>query len=427
MKKINIGILGLGNVAIGTIKILRENYNYICKKSGADICVKKVLVSDINKSRDIDIEKSLLTTNADDILFDDEISIIIELIGGEEPALSYIKTAMKNKKHVISANKLCIAENMNELFDLAKENEVIFKFEAAVAGGIPIINGINNSLTSNKINSIIGIINGTTNFILSKMTNENKDFDEVLKEAQSLGYAEADPTSDVLNHDAQYKLKILSKLAFGYLPTEIYTEGITTIEKDDINYANQFGYVIKSLAVAKVIDKNIELRVTPCMLKKDHPLANVSDSFNALFVNGNAVGDLMFYGRGAGSLPTGSAVVSDLISVVGDLNEHYQDINYEISTIVDRNLTQISNSESKSSFYIRLSVIDKPGVLAFVAGSLSKIHISIESIIQNEENDISSSLVIFTDKVKYEQINEFISDLKTSDKVLDIKNVFSVI
>ncbi len=426
MSRINIGILGLGNVAIGTIKILRENFNYICKKSGAEIVVKRVLVSDINKARDIDIEKELLTTNADDILCDDEISIVIELIGGCEPAFTYIKKAMENKKHVISANKLCIAENMEELFRIAQKNEVMFKFEAAVAGGIPIINGINSSLTANKIESIMGIINGTTNFILTKMTNEGKDFYEVLKEAQELGYAEADPTSDIENHDARYKLQILSKLAFGYLPTEIYTEGITSIEKEDMSYAKQFGYTIKSLAVANVIDNKIELRVTPTMLKNSHPLANVLDSFNALFVKGNAVGDLMFYGRGAGSMPTGSAVVSDLISVVSNM-EHYDNIIDDISTIVDRHLEQVSKEEIRSKFYIRLSVIDRPGVLAFISGSLSEIGISIKSIIQKEEAEASTSLVIFTDKVKYGQVEKFIADLKTSDKVLAIKNVFSVI
>ncbi len=427
MNKIYIGVLGLGNVAAGTIEILRENFNYICKKTRTEIIVKKILVSDINKKRDIEIDKNLLTTDPNDILFDDEISIVLELIGGNQPAFNYIKTAMENKKHVVSANKLCIAENMEELFRIAQENKVIFKFEAAVAGGIPIINGINSSLTANKINSIMGIINGTTNFILSKMTNESKDFDEVLQEAQDLGYAEADPTSDVENHDAGYKLKILSKLAFGYLPDKIYTEGITTIEKDDIAQAKQFGFVIKSLAVAKVVEDKIELRVTPCMIKHDHPLANVSDSFNALFVNGNAVGDLMFYGRGAGSLPTGSAVVSDLISVVNGMTVNYDDIHDDIETIVDRHLIEVNRNDSYSNFYIRLSVLDKPGVLAFVAGSLSNIGISIDSIVQNEESENSRSLVIFTNRVKYSQIDEFIADLRKSDKVLDIKNVFSVI
>lgn len=429
MKKINIGILGLGNVAIGTIKILQENWNYICKKSGAEVVVKKVLVSDINKQRDIDIDKSILTIDAYEILNDEDITIIIELIGGLEPALTYIKTALKNKKHVVSANKLCIAENISELFALALENEVMFKFEASVAGGIPIINGINNSLTANKIESILGIINGTTNFILTKMTNENKEFDDVLKEAQQLGYAEADPTSDVENHDARYKLKILSKLAFGYEPDEIYTEGITTIEKADIDYANQFGYVIKSLAIAKILnEKKIELRVAPCMIKNVHPLANVSDSFNALFINGNAVGELMFYGRGAGSLPTGSAVVADIISVVSNIvNNNVHNVD-EINNIVDRKLVPACHEENESKFYIRLKVVDVPGVLAYVAGKLSENGISIKSINQKEiDGETTINLVMFTDKVKYAQINAFIADLKTSDKISEVKNVFSVI
>lgn len=425
MKKINIGILGLGNVAIGTIKILRENYDYISKQCGADIVVKKILVSSIDKERDIDIDKSLLTTNPDDILLDDDISIVLELIGGLNPAYEYIKTAMEHKKHVVSANKLCISKHINEFFKIASDNDVMFKFEASVAGGIPIINGINQSLTANKIESIIGIINGTTNFILTKMTNEGKDFYDVLKEAQSLGFAEADPTSDIENHDATYKLKILSKLAFGFDADDIYTEGITSITKTDIEYAHQLGYVFKSLAVAKVKDDDkIELKVTPCMIKKAHPLANVSDSFNALFINGNAVGEVMFYGRGAGSLPTGSAVVSDLISIVSNsikgINEH--------NIIVDRSLEKVPFNDITSKFYIRLSVLDKAGVLAYITGSLSKNGISVKSIIQKEEEkDIVNALVIFTDKITYGQLNAFIADIKTFDKVEEVKNIFSVL
>lgn len=424
MKKINIGILGLGNVAIGTIKILRENHEYISKQCGADIVVKKVLVTSIDKERDIDIDKSILTTNADDILLDDDISIVLELIGGLNPAYDYIKTALERKKHVVSANKLCISEHINEFFKISHENNVMFKFEASVAGGIPIINGINQSLTANKIESIIGIINGTTNFVLTKMTNEGKEFSDVLKEAQSLGFAEADPTSDIENHDATYKLKILSKLAFGFDAKDIYTEGITSITKVDIDYAHNLGYVFKSLAVAKVKDDKIELKVTPCMIKKRHPLANVSDSFNAVFINGNAVGEVMFYGRGAGSLPTGSAVVSDLISIVSN---SLNGIN-EQNIIVDRSLEKVPFDEITSKFYIRLSVKDKPGVLAYITGSLSKNGISVKSIIQKEEEkDIVNALVIFTDKITYGQLNEFIADIKTFDKVEEVKNIFSVL
>ncbi len=425
MKKINIGILGLGNVAIGTIEILRENFNYISKKTNKEIIIKKVLVSDINKQRNIEIEKELLTTNADDILDDKEIDVVIELIGGLEPAFSYIKKAMENKKHVISANKFCIAEKMDEIFDLAEKNDVMFKFEASVAGGIPILNGIQTSLNANKIESILGIINGTTNFILTKMTNEGKDFDEVLAQAQACGYAEADPTSDVENFDAKYKLKILSKLAFGYNPKDIYAEGITSIESEDICYAKECGYVIKSLAIANVVEKSIALRVTPCMIKENHPLANVSDSFNALFVRGNAVGELMFYGRGAGSLPTGSAVVSDLIYMANNIDK--EDRVSETEAIVDRKLVPVDINNQESNFYLRLSVVDKQGMLAIVVGDLSKMGVSIKSISQRENiEDGYRSVVIFTEKVRYEQMNGFLEELK-KDKAAEVKNVFSVI
>ncbi len=425
MKKLNIGILGLGNVAIGTIEILKENFSYICKKSNTEIVIKRILVSDIHKKRAIDIDASLLTTNADDILLDDEISIVIELIGGLEPAFTYIKKALENKKHVISANKLCIAENMNEIFEIAEKNNVMFKFEASVAGGIPIINGINSSLNANKIESINGIINGTTNFVLTKMTNESMEFKDVLEEAQRCGYAEADPTSDIENLDAKYKLKILSKLAFGYTPDDIYTEGITSIGKEDIEYAKEFKYVIKSLAIANVIDSNVELRVVPCMITQTHPLANVSDSFNALFVKGNAVGELMFYGRGAGSLPTGSAVVSDLIYVVSNIrNDDRLD---ESTTIVDRKLEPISINKQESEFYLRMVVVDRPGVLSSIVSELSKMGISIKSIIQKEIEINKCNLVIFTHKTNYEKLHGFLNEIERLNEVAEVKNVISVL
>ncbi|MFV0518915.1 MAG: homoserine dehydrogenase [Lachnospirales bacterium] len=428
MNKIKIGLLGLGNVGIGAIKILKENYDHIYQKTGVEIEVKKILVRDLYKERDVTIDKTLLTLDPYEILNDTEISIVIELIGGEEPALTYIKKAIENKKHVISANKLCIAENMEEIFKLVRENEVMFKYEGSVAGGIPIIQGINGSLAANKIESIIGIINGTTNFILSKMTNEDKAFDEVLKEAQDLGYAEADPTSDIENFDARYKLKILSKLAFGYLPKDIYTEGITKIEKEDIAYAKELGYIFKSLALGRVKDDKLELRVTPCMIKKKHPLANVSDSFNALLIKGNAVDELMFYGRGAGSLPTGSAVVSDLITVVSNMAKNQIDIYEEYSTVYTNSLVQLDKAESESKFYLRLKVVNEEGVLAFITGCMAELGISIKSIIQKEVNDEDvCQLVIFVNKIKYGQMDNLLNQLENSKKVVDILNVFSVL
>ncbi len=423
MKNINIGILGLGNVGQGVIEILNENNNYISEKCQCNINIKKILVSDLNKKRDIKIGQEFLTTNADEIINNPDIDIVLELIGGIEPAKTYILEALKNGKHVISANKMCIADNSGEILKCANENNVMFKFEASVAGGIPIINEINTSLTANKIQSIVGIINGTTNYILTKMHQENCELDVALKEAQELGYAEADPTSDVENHDAMYKLKILSKLAYGYDPEEIYTEGITEIKKSDIDYAKEFGYVIKSLAIGKVTDNKLELRVHPAMIKKEHPLANINDSFNGLFIKGNMVGDIMLYGRGAGSLPTGSAVIADLISIIKNINNNI----IEKHIIVDRGFELKSFDDYESKFYMRLLVRDELGVLAYITGTLAKNGINVLSMIQKESSKENAiNLVIFTHKIKYGNMEKFFEEVKNNDKVVAIRNVVKV-
>lgn len=356
MKKVKIALLGLGNVGRGVYIILHKNKEEIMKRSGYEIEISKILVRDLNKNRGVEVPENILTTDIEEILNDDSIKLVVEVMGGIEPAKEYMLRAMKAKKHIVTANKMLLATEGNEVFEMAEEMGVMFQYEASVAGGIPIINGINENLTANKVNELYGIVNGTTNYILSKMELEQLDFDSVLQEAKEKGYAEADPTSDIQGYDAQYKLAILASLAFGTKIdiNDVYREGITKIKPIDMKYASDFGMSIKLLAIAKDDNGRIELRVHPTMIPETHPLANVYDSFNAIFINGNAVGDLMFYGRGAGDLPTGSAVVSDIIAI---LRRNIEVENQ--NTIIRNNLweKQVKNiDEVESRYYIRVTV-----------------------------------------------------------------------
>lgn len=423
MKKVKIALLGLGNVGRGVWTILNENKEEIMKRSGYEVEVSKILVRDVKKNRGLDIPEELLTDNFEEVLKDDSIKIVVEIMGGIEPAREYIIQSMQNKKHIVTANKMLLATGGDELFQMADEMGVMLQYEASVAGGIPIINGINESLTANKVNELYGIVNGTTNYILSKMELENLDFNDALKEAQEKGYAEADPTSDIDAYDAQYKLAILASLAFGSKVTvdNVYREGITKIKPIDMKYAADFGMTIKLLAIGKAEDGKLELRVHPTMIPENHPLANVYDSFNAVFINGNAVGDLMFYGRGAGDLPTGSAVVGDIIAILRN--------NIEIensNTVVKNNLWTmgIKNiSEIESRYYIRVSVHDKPGVLGQITTIFGANKVSLESLIQkgNDQDENSEvTLVLITHKTNEGLINDSI------DRLYDLKTVKSV-
>ncbi len=423
MDKLNIAILGMGNVGQGVLRILNENKEEIAKRSGVEIVVKKVLVKNINKKRSVQLEEGVLTDNFDEILKDDSIKIVIELIGGLNPAKSYMIDLMKAKKHVVTANKLAIAEEGDDLFDESINSNILFCYEASVCGGIPIINGINTSLTANKINSIFGIMNGTTNYILTKMSNEGCPFEVALKEAQSLGYAEADPTSDVEGFDVMYKLGILSRIAFGVKTKNIYKEGITKIKPIDIKYAKELGYVIKMLAVGREEEGSLELRVHPAMIPFNHPLANVNDSFNAVLIKGNAVGDLMLYGRGAGDLPTGSAVVSDIISIINKMNSKF--INENI--VVDRNLKLKSIDDVECKYYIRIMVKDQYGVMANISSIFSSNKVSLLSIIQKaDRKDNNVNLVFITHKSKESSIKKSLKEIEESDELYSVRNLIRI-
>ncbi|MEG0918912.1 MAG: homoserine dehydrogenase [Anaerovoracaceae bacterium] len=317
MKTVKVGLLGFGNVGMGTYKTLEMNKDHIKKQTGVDIEITKILVSNINKDRGVALPDRTLTTNADDILNNKDIDIVVEVLGGIEPASSYMLKALNNGKHVATANKAAVAENFAALNEAAKNNNVLLKLEACVAGGIPILHPLTTVLQANQFDEILGILNGTTNYIMTQMTEFGLDYNDVLKDAQEKGFAEADPTADVEGLDVANKLSILMALAFDkYVhPSDIPTVGISKITPEEIQAAKEENCKIKLIASAKKVGDNLEYEVKPMKLPVDHPLAGVSNEFNAVFVKGNAVDDLMFYGKGAGPLPTGSAVMGDVLEI----------------------------------------------------------------------------------------------------------------
>ena len=422
MEKIKIGLLGMGTVGSGVWNILKNNRDEIIRNSGYEIEVVKILVKDLDKDRNIDAPSSLFTNDFNQILDDDEIDIVVEVIGGIEPAKDYILKSMDRKKHVVSANKALIASHGKEIIERAKSNNVIFLYEASVAGGIPILSTIRESLGGNKIEEVMGIVNGTTNYILTKMSKDKVDFESVLKEAQDKGYAELDPTADVEGYDAAHKLAILGSLSFGtnIELSKVYREGITKITPVDIEYANELGYAIKLLAIGKEQDGEIEMRVHPTFIPLDHPLSSVGDVFNAVFLKGNAVDDLMFYGRGAGDMPTGSAVVGDIIDVVKNKDNIFYSSESE-------NKKQVKPmEETVCKYYIRIMVKDQPGVLGKIAAEFGKSKVSLSSVIQKGRKTPPVSLVFITHKSKEGDVRNAIENILSIDEVVEIGNLIRV-
>lgn len=428
MKKVKIALLGLGNVGRGVWSILQTNGEEIMKRSGYKVEVAKVLVRDKNKARGVEVPDEVITTDFNEILNDDSIKIVVEVMGGLDPAREFILQCMSKKKHIVTANKMLLATGGDELFQKADEEEVMLNYEASVAGGIPIIQAINESLTANKIEQLYGIVNGTTNFILSKMELEGSDFNEVLKEAQEKGYAEADPTSDIEGFDAQYKLAILSSLAFGtkVKVEDVYREGITKITAKDIEYAKTFGLVIKLLAIVKDIDGKLELRVHPTMIPETHPLANVYDSFNAVFVKGNAVGDLMFYGRGAGDLPTGSAVVADIVSILRSNVDTENRLPVVKNNLWHKEIQDIK--EVQSRYYIRTTVKDRPGVLGDITAIFGRHQVSLRSVIQKGgvESEDKVTLVLVTHHTTEALVQSALEEIRNISAVKNIDNLVRI-
>lgn len=417
---VNIGILGLGTVGTGVVKLLEQNRKIIFKRCEKEIFIKKVLVKSKNKKRDIPKDK--ICFNANQILEDDDISIVVEVMGGEEPALSYIKKALASGKHVVTANKEIVAKHGKELFELATNNHVSLLFEASVAGGIPIIRPMKYCLASNDVTKIMGILNGTTNYILTQMTEKGTSFDNALKKAQEEGFAESDPTADIMGYDAARKLAILSSIAFNTRISfeKVYAEGIDKLEIQDINYAKEMGYTIKLLATGKRADDGVEVSVTPMFLKETHPLAGVRDEFNAILVEGNAVGSVMFYGAGAGMMPTASAVVADIMDIARNGN------NNKTYCTCFNNLKIKDPSFVKNSFYIRLWAKDAPGVLSKISGVLGEKAISLSKVFQKNTKNGFAEIVLVTYDVLYKNIKEAIEEIKNLDVIEKVSNVIRV-
>lgn len=418
---IKIGLLGLGTVGSGVYKIIERQKGEMVKKTGARLEIAGILVHNLNKVRD-GVDTSLLTDRWEDIINNDEISIVIEVMGGIEPAKTMILEALNSGKNVVTANKDLVAEYGRELLDAAENNGVDFLFEAAVAGGIPIIRPLKQCLAANEMDEVIGIVNGTTNYILTKMFEEGMDFDEALEKATELGYAEADPTADIEGLDAGRKVAIMASIAFHSRVTfsDVYTEGITKISARDINYAKEFGNVIKLLGVAHNTEDGIEVSVHPMMIPQEHPLASVRDSFNAVFVHGDAVDDVMFYGRGAGEFPTASAIMGDVIDVVRDIQYHCTG---RISCTCYRETKVKEFREVKNKFFLRMQVDNKPGVLAAIASVFGVHQVSISKVIQKIITDGVAELVIVTEAVKEYHMEDALEHLKDMETTREISSV----
>lgn len=421
MKPVKVGICGLGTVGGGTFNVLKRNAQEIARRAGRAIEVAQIAARSINPR--CQLENTPVTNDVFEVANNPEIDIVVELIGGYTLARDLVLKAIENGKHVVTANKALIAVHGNEIFTKAEEKGVIVAFEASVAGGIPIIKAIREGLAGNRINWVSGIINGTGNFILTEMTEKGRAFADVLKEAQALGYAEADPTFDVEGIDAAHKLTILASIAFG-IPLQFdkaYTEGITQLTSEDIRYAEALGYRIKHLGVAKHTGEGIELRVHPTLIPADQLIANVNGVMNAVMVNGDAVGSTLYYGAGAGMDATASAVVADLVDVVramtSDPENRVPHLAFQPSALSD--VTVLSIDACETAYYLRIQAKDSPGVLAQVASILSERGINIESIMQKEleEMDGKVPMILLTHKVTEVKMNDAIKALEALEGV----------
>ena len=420
-KKIKVALLGVGTVGTGVYKLIQRRADVMVRTIGAEMEVSKILVHNLNKQRE-GIDASLLTDNWQEIVNDPEIQIVVEVMGGIEPARTMILEALHAGKHVVTANKDLLAAHGKELLDAAEEKHCDLLFEAAVAGGIPIIRPLKQCLAGNEIDEVIGIVNGTTNYILTKMFEENMSFEEALAKATELGYAEADPTADVEGLDAGRKVAIMASIAFHsrVVFDDVYTEGITKITSDDIAYAKEFDSVIKLLGVAHNTEGGIEVGVYPMLLNKEHPLASVRDSFNAVFVHGDAVDDAMFYGRGAGELPTASAVMGDIIDVARNIA---YGCNGRISCTCYRETPIKKFDKVENKFFLRMQVKNQPGVLASIATVFGSHGVSIARVVQKHIKGDLAELVIVTDKVREDYLKNALEQLRDIENIFEISSV----
>lgn len=419
MKPVKVGVCGLGTVGSGTFNVLHRNAEEISRRAG-----RRIIVEQIGARRDnpnCNTKGTQVTRDIFDVAKNPEIDIVVELIGGYDVARELVMTAIKNGKHVVTANKALIAVHGNEIFEAAQKHNVMVAFEAAVAGGIPVIKAIREGLSANRINWLAGIINGTGNFILTEMREKGRDFADVLAEAQALGYAEADPTFDVEGIDAAHKLTILSSIAFG-IPLQFdkaFTEGISKVTPEDVTYAEELGYRIKHLGVSRRTEEGVELRVHPALIPEAALLANVNGVMNAVLVDGDAVGQTMYYGAGAGAEPTASAVVADVVDVVrtltADRDNRVPHLAFQPSSLSDAPVLPIEQTET--AYYLRMQAQEQPGVLAIITQQLGDQGINIEAIIQKETSEEQVPVIILTQRVQEGKMNAAIAAIEALDAI----------
>lgn len=423
MRAIGVGLIGWGTVGCGVIRVLQENASEIEARLGIPLVLRKVADMDLERQRPVSVPPDLLTRRAEDLFEDPEIHIIVELIGGLGAAKTLICKALENKKYVVTANKALLAHAGNELFEVARKNGRAIGFEAAVAGGIPFIKSLREGLAANRIETLYGILNGTANYILTRMTDDGLSFDKALLEAQQEGYAEADPTLDVEGIDAAHKLAIASAIAFGseIKFDQVYTEGISNIDPLDIGFGKEFGYELKLLAIARNDESRLEMRVHPTLIPATHVLASVKGAYNAVHIHGNAVGNIMLYGLGAGMMPTGSAVVADLIDLARDIMSNVPERIAPLSFIPGR-LRAVDvkpMSDISTCYYFRFAAVDRPGVLSKISGILGKHDISIASVIQKgREVEGGVPIVMLTHEAIEKNVIRALDEMKKLDVVL---------
>ncbi|KGP71160.1 homoserine dehydrogenase [Pontibacillus yanchengensis] len=425
-QKINVGLCGFGTVGSGVVQILENHKEEIVHQVGCPIEVKRILVNDMNKKREGNIPSSLLTDQVDELVQDPEIDVIVEVMGGIEGTYKVLEKAIQNKKHIVTANKDMMAVYGSPLLELANENQCDVRYEASVAGGIPIIRSLTDGLASDRINKIMGIVNGTTNYILTKMIEEDRTFEDVLKEAQDLGYAEADPSSDVDGLDAARKVSLLSTLAFS-MPVElddVDVRGIRGISFDDLSYAEQLGYTVKLLGIAARNEGKIEMSVQPTLVPHSHPLASIKDEYNAVYVYGDAVGETMFYGPGAGQLPTATAVVSDLMDVVKNIRLGVTGKS-SVNPQFEKSLK--SSNEVFSKFFLRLEAEDEAGTFLAITNVFARQNVSMDKILQMPKKDHSTAeIVLVTHQASREQIDVILHDLEELDVIKGVHSYYRV-
>ncbi|QVY60983.1 homoserine dehydrogenase [Cytobacillus gottheilii] len=426
MNGISIGLLGLGTVGSGVVKIIKNHQDKLMHQVGCPVSIKKILVKDVHKQRAVEVDSSLVTTDPDEVINDADIDVIIEVMGGVEETKEYLLTALKNRKHVVTANKDLMAVYGPELLAVASQYGCDLFYEASVAGGIPILRGLADGLSSDRITKMMGIVNGTTNFILTKMSQQGLAYEDVLKEAQELGYAESDPTADVEGLDAARKMAILSTLGFSMNIDldDVKVKGISSITEEDLAYGKQFGYCMKLIGIAERDGEKVEVSVQPTLLAKSHPLASVQDEYNAVYVYGEAVGETMFYGPGAGSMPTATAVVSDVVGVMKNMR---LGVNGKSAVTPQYDKKLKSADEIFSKYFMRIHVKDQVGVFANITSIFSDHHVSFEKILQLPlEEEGMAEIVVVTHKAALSDYENILVQLRDLEPVHTIKSSYRV-